>query len=54
MNKNKEFLKAIGRKDFPSMDEISGDEHLSNTFLKVYYGANTSDNTDARAGEATR
>ena len=37
MNKNKQFLKEIGRKNPPSMDEISGDEFLCNTYLKVFY-----------------
>ena len=36
MNKTKEFLKLINRKDLPSMDEIAGDEFLFNSYLAIF------------------
>ena len=36
MNKTKEFLKLINRKDLPSMDEIQGDEFLFNSYLAIF------------------
>lgn len=37
MSKRKQYLKEIGRKNMPSMDEIAGDEYLYNTYIKVFY-----------------
>jgi len=36
MNKMKEFLKAIDRKNAPSLDEIAGDDKLFNTYMAVF------------------
>jgi len=41
MSKTKEFLKAIGRKNLPSMEEIKGDEALFNAYLEIFGSNNT-------------
>ena len=39
----KEFLKAIGRKNAPSLDEIAGDEQMFNTYMAVFGPENPSE-----------
>jgi len=36
MSKMKEFLTVIGRKDAPSMDEIAGDELMTNAYYEIF------------------
>lgn len=39
----KEFLRAIGRKNAPSLDEIAGDEHMFNTYMAIFGPGNPSE-----------
>lgn len=39
----KQFLKAIGRKNAPSLDEIAGDEHMFNTYMAIFAPDNPSE-----------
>lgn len=32
----KEFLKAIGRKNLPGMNEIAGDEEMYNAYMRIF------------------
>jgi len=40
MSKMKTFLKKIGRKNLPSMNEIAGDEELFNAYMEVFAPTN--------------
>lgn len=48
MNKMQEFLQAIGRKDAPSMDEIAGDELMTNTYFRIFGPPDVSEATRRR------